>query len=359
MSEFLDELARRLAEPMSRRRAVKVAAGAAAAAAVPGMRVRPARGALLISQRTTCTPRPGGKLCACPSVNGLFYKQCCPAPASDWDCQCKAPPGGYAACAPHKCGSGHQCGGGECCKPGQYCVNPDIHLCCDSGTSGCGTTCCKKNEECVVTRVGTSSIHTCVPRCPPNQARCGPTKCCPKNWRCANQATGLCKRCPYGWSECNKKCCEPSSQCCGTAGCCPKDRACCSTGTGSQICCPSGEKCATEIQPGDIGVLPGAASICCPPERYNADVDVCCPPGETALSGPGLKVGPGLKAFCCPEAQQCGSTCCQTSAILGSESCCDGTCVDTSSSVTNCGACGHACAPGTVCKDGQCALVSG
>jgi len=96
MSDMLDDLARSLARPMSRRRALRLAVGALVGAALPLASVRRAFGAV------ACTPEPGGKLCACPSINGLFYKVCCPPPADDWDCQCKAPPGGYAACVPKK-----------------------------------------------------------------------------------------------------------------------------------------------------------------------------------------------------------------------------------------------------------------
>lgn len=336
---------------MPRRRAVRILVGVVAAAFVPGARAQP-----FGSRRTTCTPPPGGKVCRCPSINGLFYIECCPAPASDWDCQCYPPPGGGAQCVPKKCASGHQCGGDVCCEAGKHCVNTRTHLCCEDQQTGCGDQCCKKNEECVVARVGVSSSHVCVPRCPEGQARCGPSKCCPKNFRCANSSTGLCKRCPPGQEECGKKCCPSSSQCCGTAGCCPKDRSCCSS-NGKQICCPSGQKCAIPIAPGDIGVQPGAAAICCPRERLHLDPNVCCPPGEMALSGPGMRVGPGLSPYCCPAERMCGDTCCQSSPTLGTETCCNGVCIDVTTDRNNCGSCGHVCAPNAVCRGGQCALA--
>jgi hypothetical protein len=56
----------------------------------------------------------------CPSVNGLFYVDCCPGPPEEYECQCKAPPGGAAICVP-KCSKGEPCGN-SCCKDDEECV---------------------------------------------------------------------------------------------------------------------------------------------------------------------------------------------------------------------------------------------
>jgi hypothetical protein len=127
----------------------------------------------------------------------------------------------------------------------------------------------------------------------------------------------------------------------------------------TQKCCPAGQKCAIPIQPGDIGIKPGTPAICCPPERYHTSPNLCCPPGQVALTGPGQSVGPGLSPFCCPTGQLCGSgasrTCCQRSAVLGSQTCCNGKCVDIRFDAGNCGSCGNVCASG-ICRDGVCAF---
>lgn len=208
-------------------------------------------------------------------------------------------------------------------------------------------------------RLGTASERVCDKRCPSGQAWCGRQKCCPPRWHCTNETTGLCKQCWPNEEECGRKCCNrQTSRCCGTAGCCPTSRSCCNTGT-AQKCCPAGQKCAVPIAPGDIGVRPGAASICCPPDRHVTSPNICCPPGQVALNRPGLQVGPGLSPYCCPRGQACGSganlTCCTRSNVVGSQTCCGGACVNTDRDPNNCGSCRNACASG-VCNGGVCAF---
>lgn len=49
---------------------------------------------------------------------------------------------------------------------------------------------------------------------------------------------------------------------------------------------------------------------------------------------------------------------CQTDAECGAgHGCCDHACVDTTSNTADCGACGHACAPGDGCCSGSCAAL--
>jgi hypothetical protein len=45
---------------------------------------------------------------------------------------------------------------------------------------------------------------------------------------------------------------------------------------------------------------------------------------------------------------------CRETGCFGEEQCCNGTCAFLGNDENNCGACGHACNPGSVCADGQC-----
>jgi hypothetical protein len=98
MSEFLDDLARTLAQPMPRRRAVRVMAVTVAGAMLSG------RGVTTAAARPSASgcPDPGDLFCGnCPNVNGLNYGDiCCPGPnaARYWECHCVPGPGGGNTC---------------------------------------------------------------------------------------------------------------------------------------------------------------------------------------------------------------------------------------------------------------------
>jgi len=371
VSELLDELARTLAAPMPRRRALRTLGGALVAVAVPGaVRAQRAFGGVRrpavstgLCEKSCSDPFPVP--CICPGPDPKYCFETCGEAGSTCCCLkgSDGKPSGAVACPP-----GTRCGrpgesncpcvntcGSRCCGKDEFCANPRENLCCKTGERGCGLECCKPNEECRTTRVGTGSSDICVKRCPPQQAWCGRDKCCPPKWRCVNEHTGLCKRCGRNEEECGKKCCDKrTSRCCGENLCCPKGRSCC-TVNGKRVCCPANTKCAEQILPGDIGLTRGSPRVCCPKDRFHSSPDLCCPPGQKALSGPGLRVGPGLSPFCCPNDQVCGSTCCQKSDILGSETCCSGKCVDLRFDPQNCGRCGQVCSSG-VCRDGICAF---
>jgi hypothetical protein len=93
MSEFLDELARSMTKAMPRRRALRMLGGALLGVALPAARATGARA-------THDCPAQDAFLCQCPSINGLFYKICCPneTPGAKYKCTCKAPPNGEARC---------------------------------------------------------------------------------------------------------------------------------------------------------------------------------------------------------------------------------------------------------------------
>jgi hypothetical protein len=357
-----------MARPMPRSRAIRVLGMAVASAAVPGFRSRPAAAGYASPFFTSCHKLkcPQGSdtrstlPCKCNEkpiigVGGettMCNFRCCD-PVRE---ECVCLPDG-AACGRKKCPE--PCGGDKCCEDDEFCAHAPSQLCCKKGEEVCGNRdCCKPNEECVSAGPPRNTLSFCVPRCPQGRARCGPEKCCPPNWRCADPARALCKRCKPNEEECGNKCCDRrTSRCCGKAGCCPKNHSCCVTGT-TQKCCPPRQKCAVPILAGDIGIKAGTPAICCPPERYHTSPNLCCPRGQLALRGPGLRVGPGLNPFCCPRGQTCGSganiTCCQK-GLTGTETCCGGKCVDLQSDPRNCGTCGNVCGSG-VCAKGICAL---
>jgi hypothetical protein len=127
MSERFDDLTRRLAEPVPRRRALRMF-GAATAAGVAAAVVRPFRGDAI------CYPgdKPCGVLCCSPgqvcSSDGVHATHCC----------C---PAGSAPC------------GAACCASGVACLSRRLSLCgCQPGTTRCGTaskpTCCPAGTTC-------------------------------------------------------------------------------------------------------------------------------------------------------------------------------------------------------------------
>jgi hypothetical protein len=252
MTAFLDELARSLARPMSRSRAVRLMGGALVSVTVPGIAARAARAGTTFH---TCE-RDGGFLCQCPAGRGLFFKICC-EPEDAYTCKCGKD---YAQCKKKPC---EQCGVGNRCCPPDYCANRNQLLCCKKGEEGCGPRCCKKNEECTTIRVGTGSERVCEKRCPQGQAACDKPKCCPRGYQCVFGATGRrCRRCGPDQVECGKKCCYKQwSKCCGPAGCCPRSSSCCGsvcadTKTDPRNCGQCGNVCESGICSGGICALP-------------------------------------------------------------------------------------------------------
>lgn len=218
MSEFLDELARALAEPMPRRQAVRIAAAAAVAVAFPGWRPRPAAAGVL----ETCTKARPWK-CKCPSKNGLFFDLCCPP---DYQCKCESDasvcipckgtlckpihrpgypaPKGHSVCCPRGATCTRNYEKAACCGPDQNVVKGGGACVCPKNTTVCGTiNCCKNNEESCID-------NECCPT-----ARSIGGACCPE----ASATTGT------GGA---KYCCPPNTVPTGTNeagvnGCCPEE----------------------------------------------------------------------------------------------------------------------------------------
>lgn len=378
MSELFDDLARALARPMPRSRAVRAFGVALVSVGVPGALRTPRAAAGTLAVKATnvssgarasrvakafcekscsgVTPVPclckndrnKGPYAGCFETCGVSGSTCCCLKGSDgFNSGAVACPPGTRCGRPGEvnCPCINTCGDpSACCGRDEFCANPRERLCCKQGERGCGRFCCKPNQECRSIRVGTASTVTCEDRCPPNRAWCGRSTCCPPRWRCANERTGLCKRCGRNEEECGTKCCDRrTSRCCGKAGCCPNNRSCCVNGP-EQVCCAAGTKCAIPILSGNIGLVPKTKAICCPTERLNNEPKLCCPPGQVALNNPGFRIPPrsSISPFCCPRSMTCSSPSGRV-------------CVDLQSDPANCGSCGNACPSGT-CTRGVCAL---
>jgi hypothetical protein len=273
VSDLLDDLARQMAAPMPRRRALRILLAGAAGATVPGLRAGAAWG-----RRRSPNCPPGETPCG-----GV----CCDV---DWYC---ADPATSACCSNGRayCGSGVTA---TCCEPGEYCANPGEArpLCCPTGSVGCGTTCCPKGATCA-----DPDIELC---CKPGAKPCSGgntvTCCKPHAACCEGRCCGPRHRCHEG--ECKK--CPPYTRVCGNKHCCERGQACC-----DGQCCDFGETCASVA----------GSKVCCPRDRVlrTPRGRACCPPGKIAKSG-----------ACCPPKGPC-DTCDELTCLPGTY-CINGSC---------------------------------
>jgi hypothetical protein len=365
LSEFLDELARTLARPMSRRKALRLFGGALVSASVPAALVP--RRAWSLPQ--DCNARGGGCISTarCCYTSDGYAGSCCP-----WYFKCSKTGSGLCAeqyicedgrdfCGPH--GSKICCSANEVCFKG-VCIEP-----CPPDQQVCNKVCCPKGTECVRTTMYGQRIETCAPKCPGRRARCG-LNCCPTNWRCQNPDRGICRKCGTQQEECGQKCCDKHTSYCADPShskCCPKNASSCPTGPVTaprRTCCTKPNRCLRQLPAASGGLTAGSPYVCCPPNRIaknNGEPFACCAPGQVSL-GEKLVVGFGIQGFCCNESQLCGSggnqTCCQRfSQNIGTDlnqTCCDGKCVTLKHDPSNCGRCGQACPPGQRCDFGVC-----
>lgn len=359
--ELLDRLAKDLARPVSRSRALRTLGSAVVAATVPTALTSRAWG------RTAdgCNASGGGCISSARCCYGSdgYAVSCCP-----WYFTCR--PSGLCG-EPFACEDGRGfCGpksGRVCCPPSQVCFKGVCVTPCPPDQVVCKGICCPKGTECVRATVGGQRIETCTPKCPGGRARCG-LNCCPTNWRCVDPDRSFCKKCGIREEECGTRCCDKATSYCGDPSrslCCPKNASSCPTGPVEKprrTCCRKPNRCTQQLPPTIGGITAASPYVCCPPERQVPGAEIlCCAPGQVSLGGKVL-AGSGIQGLCCKRSQICGSgndvTCCQTfSPLIGTDlnqTCCSGKCVTLNYDPSNCGACGRACPPGQRCARGVC-----
>lgn len=322
---FFDDLARTLAAPMPRRRAVRVIGASLATLAVPGISpaagaVRPGRQAGL---RATCPDGsectgPGEKCCDTPNAHGAY--NCVPPGKS---CCC-----GNALCDPVKQRCLCSAGGGVCA--------PKCQLVYGRNFKDCGPNCCQPHERCVDAVKGTCiscekegkqtcrsyDSETAVICCPATRGSYSPccanlrsAACCGPKQQCKSEGVRpvqcICKKgegVKCGMDCCKKKgekccksgaqshCCAKSENCCG-ADCCGKNQYCCQgLGDNDAHCCERGQECCG-------GQCCAKGAVCC-------DLD-CCDPRKNEF----CLVKRGAGAVCkrgCTQSNRCGAYCCGT-----------------------------------------------
>ena len=323
-----DRLARELAAPMPRRRALRLAAGALIALALPGRRATAATAATGARARAAGCGRGGGGV-PCPKD----YSECCgPIDSSD-------PDSNYTCCPPGECWHQRDKAGKypttTCCPPayrGDRCCDPEFEQVVDGKCTRCpddqvcGKSCCEESEVCANPRTGLCCVKSWK-KCEAGLA--GVVKCCPPLHTCCfNRTTktatccdakhpcteGKCK-CGKDETRCGDRCC-PKGQICSNGKCCPKGKVNCG---GSGKCCARFDCCGKTCCDANSICTNGA---CCPLDRGfgNGKNARCCPPGT--VPGPGKTCCPESDPECCSDGE-IGVPC----HIAKGEFCVRGTCM--------------------------------
>lgn len=313
----LDDLARALASSMPRRRALRLAAGALVAVALPGGRATAASGATTKAWVTAGCGKGGGGL-PCATQFGPQVSECCGPidksnPDSNYTCcppgECwhhPGPPYPMTTCCPEA----YRCRGG-CCNDGEKCVEGKCTRC--PSDKVCGKDCCEASQDCVNRKTSLCCMKTwkrceaglagVVKCCPPRDTCCfNPTTkqatCCDAQHPCVN---GRCK-CKKDETPCGDKDCCKKGQICSNGKCCPKgkincgDERCCDKGQCcGDTCCGGNEFCASSIAyskpkvcctSNRIIVSPSGKPVCCPKGTVPNDSDTgCCPSGNPNCCG--------------------------------------------------------------------------
>lgn len=301
MASPLDDLARALTSPISRRRALRLTA-AATVTSFFGPRIAAAAPGDCPTCPRESDPPDFTQLCGGSRPLGCLFV-CCP---STFTC-CQTEAGvvccreGYG-CGPvvdnyPSCKCMNECGG-ACCKPDEKCSNPDTGLCCKIP---CGDTCCRSGEKCVEPSTGTCCKST-------EKACIGPreTICCDEFAKCCVGTTGfrVTQCCGFG-----QTCTDDGSCVCGSARpvdchgdqCCGKTDKCCQSPTGRGFCAPKDWRCC-----GDGAAGPGE-SCCAGRFPYFPSAQRCC----------------GLSGICPIDAECCVDGCCPEGSSCCIHGCCN------------------------------------
>lgn len=338
---FFDDVARTLAEPMPRRRAVRVIGASLVALAVPGVSPRMARAATIgASDDIGPSVCPGRTRCSTyidPSnwPKGQKHK-CCPYPAqqyrcgSNWTCidgcaaAAKAAGGtkGVPTCSTEKKGgtdpsSSHEPKRYDCCVfpfhvpdgDGRCLPNCEWNLNMWAGKGHrCGETCCHSFELCVdgtCRRCESLGGRSCQP------AKKGTTICCAKGTSCCfNATTTACcgpkqtchasEKDKHGKEKPARCSCDSGNKC--GPDCCKRGETCC----GGKECCSNGETCTPQ------GCCPKDRAMCVSPSGKDR---VCCGEGEFCFwkeEEPGVYPLIGMCKKGCAPGNKAGTQCCGT-----------------------------------------------
>jgi len=249
MSEFLDELARALARPMPRSRALRVLGAVLVAAAVPGGFTRSARGGTRAFVCPGCGLPAGGNRCVSVTRSGRCsdnprFPVCCKWPGI------RGEQGfvGGGLCTSYV-DSQTGLGGSVCCCPTGYtCGRTPNSYACVCPPCGRHGHCCKEDETC-------------------------------RSWLDRSPGNSI----PYPREQdCLKKCTE-GRRCKLSHDCCPAPQDCCPTVAGDERCCELGDVCRQGVvRLGSDYVL----TYRCRPKCHAPNVRcnfVCCPPGQRAF----------------------------------------------------------------------------
>lgn len=253
---FFDDLARTLAEPMPRRRAVRVIGASIAALAVPGVSPRLALGAANTSTQVACKKK-GQNVCNFTNPDrspGPSY--CCPYPPQQWDCSSNSMVRKCINHCPAKIYNGvvgrtldqkptfstkTDAAGGpvryRCCVvpdtiPDDGECLPNCKLILGPTAIQCGQRCCGPGQECVSwisSNAGSPTKKSCAAKCKKGERRCPPTPghfpvCCAQAC-CGGACCEAGEECTLAVSRsgptfklCRPKCKAPEKRC--DTGCC-------------------------------------------------------------------------------------------------------------------------------------------
>jgi hypothetical protein len=333
---------------MPRRRALRLAGAAVAAAVVPGLRPGTGRASSQFFNTTCAEVCSKGTTCGFETNNGGYVgcnKGCCiGAPNEKRTVCCNQNQETGSWC----CGTGETCGSGantlmdpncrpacpperkcedNCCLPDEICRNPKRGVCCDpawitceAGSAGV-VGCCPVGHTCAVD-FHAKTAKCCGPdqnpvdggcRCKDKTRKpCG-SECCTKGKYCSK---GKC--CPTNRVNCGDDyCCGSKGTSCSNGKCCPKGMVNCG---GAGKCCAKVDCCDKTCCKGDSVCVNGT---CCPPGRgFGSGKNAgCCPPGTVPTHSKKL----ASITYCCP-ANDPG--CCKDNSPLGQVTCTFGeTCV--------------------------------
>jgi Stigma-specific protein, Stig1 len=176
---------------------------------------------------------------------------------------------------------------------------------------------------------------------------------------------GVCGRsCPGGYTCCDGNCVQTSTdpKNCGSCGkICPSGQGCCKGNCGwapcGGQCCQPGATCVSGRDPTDP--LDRTCRLLSGTTCDQAQLDQCLTQAkqdyQTCLSGCIPSDQPNCKQACNRNEYYAEASCSgQFGCLPGLGLCCpSGQCTHLSDT-SNCGACGHACAPGEVCCSGSC-----